>query len=1518
MNGAQNFESKQSFKENTPVSLESLTAADRTRLKAHWDLATKNMAIMEALFSQVNDELHPDDIAEIEKGILSAAEEYTAFAENFDLPDSGVEYLPAEEKKSLERVAYIDEIVAVALNILKSKMETLGYEFNVIDSEAGDKKNSMLALGYDGRTKETEKKLEDRQGLVDSLFSDSDEYDFILAEPNSKGWRGHKKLGDLRADIEEVFKQEQVSKVERKYFYDTTFRTQSSEIRACNAELASEEDEQRRKVLQDRIKSAYLQIRDDLIALTMINRSERDFARDGKDNPPELTVVIHRELSDVKSDIDTARIMLSEFIKAHEHIDDFDKSEEYKRVESIIELIDSCIESDHKVMVLKLDRYLTELWESYYDLRARFAEVAPATTELDEEIQKYTDFLTDLSSDFKLSAKTELEAFDAALEEYSKAMGTENKIAQMTTKLKLSYAFDNLVSIHDEWERQQEKTASDPLAIFSDEVRARYDDVLGKVKLAEMNPKLAGSLKSLEAFVEKVKENSKELRLDDAVRFDMETNLGKILNNVEEDIHLENSPVLTDKAESEEAKKDTAPTRTVDEMVFDFPTAFGMSDFARFEEQLNRLTTAGVDVESLPVYLELTALFKEAEAYVQGGDSPAIVKAKYADKLNQLLVKLEQVNPDLVAEETKAAEAANAEGEETKSVDETKKDIPSIPETLEEGLKNRYKIAFARYLNAGVDLREHPVFVEVHNLFEEINTFEDFKRHFAETGGDLDVITKNTNIGDKISRLNELLATLEMSEPVVAPKPEKPRVEKPAEDLSVYEQSKVELFAAKKAYREAEESFTLAMKEYYADSSFWSRLSSDKKVLGINEELPDNLSTLRDDYRKARAAYAATLNTALIERSNQTHSKVENKDGVIKLSLVQNNGYNENSAGARQAFVRRYILKPQERYLAMQERTILSPKNSERLKNIMKTMAKHKWLMRAGVITAAGIAGGLSGGVGLALAGASWQGTKMLASGLAGAGATTLVRGLFSTDVELADRRVNKKALGATGEFSIEKLSDLNDTISQAHIEKLGSDYGEAYLQKEKIEKTRRNAGIAAAVVAGGATGFMTGTFGKDLMSDTLDISPDSGKSNIGKVSEVGLDKPTMVEAVKMPQGPVVIKNINTSYITPEGEAVPALRLGNISFGPNANESVLGVKEKVDLIRFANSYSTQIASEDIDITEKQFEAILYSKLEEKFGDTNWWKEAKFETVDVGEFTNLHAKEAVPAVPEAVADTSDYVIKKGDTLEGIIKERLADKLKIVEESQRPVVLGRLYERLNSNPELLSDIGIKENVHKIYTGDNLDLAALERELEKELDVEIIENMKSGPVSVEADGDAQTVPIKVVEKPTAPFIETKVASAVLNEAVPSAKSYVLPKINPMSGIYTEHPQYKAFAEELFGGVRKYDEAIVRNVKDFEEGTGVYDPVDRWLRTYQSPYTQLSNMSVEGYLEFKNQPREVLEEYFNRPNVSIKYGMYLAWQERIDNLIKTLPNKPTTTIEDLVKRDVINKEIMLKSKTS
>lgn len=1514
MNGAQNFESKQSFKENTPVSLESLTAADRTRLKAHWDLATKNMAIMEALFSQVNDELHPDDIAEIEKDILSAAEEYTAFAENFDLPDSGVEYLPAEEKKSLERVAYIDEIVAVALNILKSKMETLGYEFNVIDSEAGDKKNSMLALGYDGRTKETEKKLEDRQGLVDSLFSDSDEYDFILAEPNSKGWRGHKKLGDLRADIEEVFKQEQVSKVERKYFYDTTFRTQSSEIRACNAELASEEDEQRRKVLQDRIKSAYLQIRDDLIALTMINRSERDFARDGKDNPPELTVVIHRELSDVKSDIDTARIMLSEFIKAHEHIDDFDKSEEYKRVESIIELIDSCIESDHKVMVLKLDRYLTELWESYYDLRARFAEVAPATTELDEEIQKYTDFLTDLSSDFKLSAKTELEAFDAALEEYSKAMGTENKIAQMTTKLKLSYAFDNLVSTHDEWERQQEK-ASDPLAIFSDEVRARYDDVLGKVKLAEMNPKLAGSLKSLEAFVEKVKENSKELRLDDAVRFDMETTLGEILNKVEADIDLEDIPILTERAESEEAKKDTSPTRTVDEMVFDFPTAFGMSDFARFEEQLNRLTTAGVDVESLPVYLELTALFKEAEAYVLGGDSPAIVKAKYADKLNELLVKLEQVTPDSVAKDAKAVEADVVEEEAAKETVETKKDIPSIPETLEEGLKNRYKIAFARYLNAGVDLREHPVFAEVHSLFEEINTYEDFKRHFAETGGDLDVITKNANISEKLTRLNELFTTLEMSEPEVVPTPEKPRVEKPAEDLSSYEQSKVELFAAKKAYREAEEVFTLAMKEYYADSSFWSRLSSDKKVLGINEELPDNLSALRDDYRKARAAYASTLNTALMERSAQTYSHVEHKDGGIKLSLVQNNVYSENSAGARQAFVRRYILKPQERYLAMQERTILSPKNSERLKNIMKTMAKHKWLMRAGVITAAGIAGGLSGGVGLALAGASWQGTKMLASGLAGAGAATLARSLYGTDVALAERNLNKKALSATGEFSIDKLSDLNDAISQAHIEKLGSEYGQAYLQKEKIEKTQRNAGIAAAVVAGGTTGFMTGKFGIDLVSDNLDVSPDSGKSNIGKVSEVGSDKSTMVEAVKMPQGPVVIKNINTSYITPEGEAVPALRLGNISFGPNANESVLGVKEKVDLIRFANSYATQIASEDIDITEKQFEAILYSKLEEKFGDTNWWKEAKFETVDVGEFTNLHAKEAVPAVPEAVAD---YTIKRGDTLEGIIKERLADKLKIVEESQRPVVLGRLYERLNSDPELLSDIGIKKDVHKIYTGDNLDLAALERELEKELDVEIIESLKSGPVSVEADGDAQSVPIKVVEKPTAPVIETKVASAVPNEAVPSAKSYVLPKINPMSGNYTEHPQYKTFAEELFGGARKYDEAIIRNVRDFEEGTRVYDPVDKWLRTYQSPYTQLSNMSVEGYLEFKNQPRDVLEEYFNRPNVSIKYDMYKAWQERIDGLIKTLPNKPTTTIEDLVKRDTINKEIMLRSKAS
>lgn len=1506
MIGEKNYRNPDIGVEPKPATrLESFTEADRSRLSTHWAGATKNITIIEGLFDQIKDELTPEDLAEVEKEIVSAAEEYYAFADTFDLPDEKVEYLPAEEIKALERVVYIEEIVAVALNILKSKMEKLGYEFDVTEIE-NKAEEDLKAVTPEPTTdtKEVGGTLAERQRLVDSLFSESDEYDFVLAEPNHKGWRAHKRLGNLRADIEEVFKHEHISKVERQYFYDTTFRIQAAEIRAFNIGLDSEDDERRKKVLQERINNAYLQIRDDLIALVMINRSERDFARDGED------FVVHRELGDVKKDIDTARMVLAEFIEVNKEVEDLTESEEYKRVESIIELIDSCIESDTKVMALKLDRYLTELWESFYDLRGSFAKAEAGAVD-------GSAFIRTLPDDFKLTAKAELDKYSIALEEFRKAKSTDNKIAQATTKLKLAHAFDNLKAAHESWKEAEERESSNPLALFSDEIRDRYDAVLDKVAAVEMNNRLADSLRDLEAFVEEVKANAKELTPDSAVLFDMETTLGEILNNVEAATDISSLPILTevkDPAVGVVSGEGAVTNRTVDEIVFDFPTAFAIGDFVRFEEQINRLTGAGVAVESLPVYLELTTLFKEAEAAVSGGESPGAVKDKYADKLNQLLTKLEQVTTDS-GEKTVDPEAGDKK-EETKEV---KKSIPGIPETLDENLKNRYKVAFARYLNARVDLREHPAFIEVHTLFEEINTFEDFKRHFAETGGDLDVITKNANLDEKLSRLNELLTTLEMTEPVVVAAPEKAKAAKPAgEVLSDYEQSKLELFAAKKAYREAEEVFTVAMKEYYADSGFWSRLSSDKKVLGINEELPDNLSSLRDSYRRARAAYAASLNTALTERSNQIYSQVKTTETGTKLVLQKNNLYNEESAGARQAFARRYILKPQERYLAMQERTILSPKNSERLKKVMKVMAKHKWLMRAGVIATAGIVGGLSGGVGLALAGASWQGTKMLASGLAGAGAATLARAAYNTDVELSEKRLNKKALSATEQFSIDKLSTLDDVAAQAQIESLGLNYGQAYLDKEKVSKKQRNAGIAAAVIAGGATGILSGTYGKDLFPDSLDISPDSGKTNLGKVSEVGLDKAAPVEAVKLPQGPVVIKNINTSYITPEGEAVPALRIGNISFGPNANESVLGVKEKVDLIRFANDYATQIATENLDVTEKQFEAILYSKLEEKFGDTSWWKEAKFETVDVGDFTNLNAKVAAPVVPEAALGATDYKIEKGDTLEGIIKERLADKLKIVEEGQRQVVLGRLYERLNSDPELLSDIGIKENVHRIYTGDKLDLAALERELDKELDTEIIESMKSGPVPVGADGDVQSVPIRVVERPSAPVIETKIASTVPTETVPVAKSLALPKVNPVSGIYTEHPQYKTFAEELFGGARKYDEAIVRNVKDFEEGTRVYDPIDKWLRTYQSPYTQLSNMSVEGYLEFKNQPREVLEEYFNRPNVSIKYDMYLAWQERIDNLIKSLPNKPTTTIEDLIKRDVINKEVLLKTKSS
>lgn len=790
-------------------------------------------------------------------------------------------------------------------------------------------------------------------------------------------------------------------------------------------------------------------------------------------------------------------------------------------------------------------------------------------------------------------------------------------------------------------------------------------------------------------------------------------------------------------------------------------------------------------------------------------------------------------------------------------------------------------------------------------------------------------------------------------EPVVVTEPKSVEASTPAKvevsPAESYHLLRTESLEAKKAYQAKETEFNALLKAEYADDSFLSRLRSSKKVLGINQELPPALEALRKEYREARALYAESLNAALVAR-----------EAIQKPKNSPEKEYSSESDTTRLAFAQKFILKPQEVQLAMQERTILSEKLRALKDRVIGDLGKHKWLIRGGVIVGAGIAGGLSGGVGLALAGASWQGVKIAASAFAGAGAAKAMHDVYQVDVNKADQEVAGVKSGIKeSAFSISDLVAAGTDGDMAQkLDAVGGLYGSSLLAQEKAINKQRVASIGAAVVVGGATGIGSTLFTPEVMAGAAAVSGGTTEPAVPTGATAAVEAPTPTGAtssitemvLEKMKGPVLIEKISLPQYAPEGDVTKTVIISDISFGPKADLSALSEAEKANFFKEVRVLSDDIIAGDIDVNERVFETRLQEKIEAKFGKADWWDKAnltkvdgKLESVPTGAAAGetvaaAGATEAAPAEtgPAPEAAIKEQVVVKGDTVGEILLKRFGTKFDGMSDVQRGQVLDRLFNRLDQSPETIKALGLRsDSVDLIYPDEKLNLTVLERELDAELKAGVTSEpaaAKTGALKVGADMDTKSVPIVVKETytPEGYKIETNLSDRVYNEApvsvdpippyeVPARPAAPLasvrpeplsfPKVIPLNGQYMEHPDYIKLRTEVFGTTGKgYDMALKDAVALVDRNT--YDFTDGLFGSrYESPFNLLRDKSLEDFEKFQAQPNQDLRYYLQQNN--IKYETYLQWVDLVDDMKKELPYQATTKVGDMFERLVLDEAV-------
>jgi hypothetical protein len=675
-------------------------------------------------------------------------------------------------------------------------------------------------------------------------------------------------------------------------------------------------------------------------------------------------------------------------------------------------------------------------------------------------------------------------------------------------------------------------------------------------------------------------------------------------------------------------------------------------------------------------------------------------------------------------------------------------------------------------------------------------------------------------------------------------------------------------------YRASEEAYLSALGDYYNDGTWKARagraLSFGKRMIGLSPELPPSLMELRDRYESNKSLYAKSLDAALLERG---------KIGTNKEYAFD--------AKAKMAFGSKFIVKPHEKLLKAQETTALSPEEMNRLQKTMAFMSKHKWHTRLGVVATAGIVGGLSGGVGLAVAGASWQAWKIAASAASGALAGKSANWATGFLVKNAEANFDKTAKSVKENFNLDDISGQS------------ADYAKSFRKVDVAKNVQKTATIGAAVAAGGLTGYELGKMPEDYVS-------------------------LVSEAVKVEP---FATNIAIPYSGREGGYEHVI--STLNLGEDFDISALPDGKAEEVEKFLRVKVSDYLDANVNMSEAKLEANLMGVLERKFGGEAWWGNANISKVDIGDIVlrkieSIQTTSGAESVPQATSTLSPfdeatplskpeyaYDVVKGDTLGEIILDKFKLQTSGFTETEKGELLARMYAKLEANPELVKQLGLRSgDIDLIYPGEKLNLEVIYDLIDKEGErMTILEDFrKSAPLTVEAETGVKNVPITVIEKPIPGSTAVTFEDATYTEAAPKVIATpekpeipVAPKITPLNGQYLDHPAYKDYLSKVFGSEDQAMREVLKSAREFDSNT--YDIFDA-PKGYESPYLFLSEQKLKDFDVFVKQNPMEIRAFLTENNM--KYETYLAWVGKINELRSSLPANPNTTVGDLFGRNV------------
>lgn len=713
----------------------------------------------------------------------------------------------------------------------------------------------------------------------------------------------------------------------------------------------------------------------------------------------------------------------------------------------------------------------------------------------------------------------------------------------------------------------------------------------------------------------------------------------------------------------------------------------------------------------------------------------------------------------------------------------------------------------------------------------------------------------------------------------------------PARLVERKEQGKNSL-EAKNVFRRTEKKYKEAL-EIHQQEMNNQGMFAKMRSLGMKPELPESLKALEAEYQALRKVYARELDARLSQRGE-------------KYELSQDD--------MKRAFARKFILKPHEELLKLQEYNLLKPEARARLQSIAGKMAKHKWGIRAGVITLAGVVGFATGGTALAFAGAAGErGARMLGSAVFGAYAGGIAHDRADEYVEQKRNELENTKSSIERNFSIDSMFDSAGNLTKA---------AEAEAKARKIQKV-------AGVVAGGIAGFAAGAgsveAGTSVTESALDkydaalrdaqiegVAPVSNGLNEGDLSKLETAKivPQVVESADVPPQPAFIEKVALPFDSREGGLVYEHHVNDISFGSEFKPAALTDADTKALNSFIRVKLDDILAPNPNTPVPEIEQRLQAAIEKSFGDSQWWKDSPVTSVDIGkvEVVLVSGTETAPEIVKG-----EYIVQKGDTLWDIAKEKFADQLKDLTPQERNEVLGRLFERVKADSGLMESLSLDSvnNIDLIKTGESIELGGLQAELTQVLeDREIVEEFrKSAPLTVEADSDVKSVPISVVEKPIPGGTEVVINNErSYTEAAPT-KPVITPEVTTSTkSFYETAPQHVRDEIRLyFKSPDDFSRAVETAAKGINDRA--YDFFDSISNDYENPYNLFRDMRISDYAKYQEMPNSQLRAML--ADQKIKYEAFIEWENKIKELQEKIPHTKTDTIGSMFEQSVFQDKV-------